>query len=189
MAQSARHRHECPRTVSRAESRALCAELGIDAAWLKASPLPFQPEARRLAYVGLGTDGRDKFLSPGAARAWAAMQRDAEKAGVALLLISAFRSQAFQARLIAQKLARGERIADVLCMNAAPGYSEHHGGGAVDIGCAGVAALDAAFEHTAAFAWLQQHAARYKFFLSYPRGNALGIGYEPWHWCWHPERP
>ncbi|HZX89661.1 MAG TPA: D-alanyl-D-alanine carboxypeptidase family protein, partial [Rudaea sp.] len=28
----------------------------------------------------------------------------------------------------------------------------------------------------------------YNFHLSFPRGNAHGIAYEPWHWCWHDKR-
>jgi D-alanyl-D-alanine carboxypeptidase len=31
---------------------------------------------------------------------------------------------------------------------------------------------------------LQRHAATYGFRMSYPRGNAHGISYEPWHWFW-----
>lgn len=174
--------------MSRAESRALCAELGIPADHFKARGIPFHPEARRLAFVGLGTDGRDKFLTPGAARAWAAMQRAAKAEGVALLLISAFRSQAFQAGLIRNKLQKGIDLETILAVNAPPGGSEHHTGSAVDVGEMGCPALEEEFEHTAAFAWLQLNAARFKFYLSYPRGNAEGYLYEPWHWCWHPER-
>ncbi|HTH44124.1 MAG TPA: D-alanyl-D-alanine carboxypeptidase family protein [Oxalicibacterium sp.] len=41
------------------------------------------------------------------------------------------------------------------------------------------------FADTEAFRWLERHAARFDFKLSYPRGNALGFIYEPWHWCHH----
>jgi zinc D-Ala-D-Ala carboxypeptidase len=71
----------------------------------------------------------------------------------------------------------------VLRINAPPGYSEHHTGRAVDLGTAGCAALDQAFAQTPAFAWLQRHAQRFGFYLSYPRDNAEGYLYEPWHWC------
>ena len=47
---------------------------------------------------------------------------------------------------------------------------------------AGCAPAEEAFEGTGAFDWLQRHAARYGFRLSYPRGNPHGIVYEPWHW-------
>lgn len=162
-------------------------ELGIDAALIKARGLRSYREAGSLRSVGLGTDGRDKMLAPAAARAWFAMREAARADGIELLLISAFRSIEFQAALVRGKLVRGQTIVEVLAVNAPPGYSEHHSGRAIDIGVAGTAALDEAFEHTAAFVWLSTRAAGFGFRLSYPRGNREGYCYEPWHWCW--QRP
>lgn len=170
--------------MSRAAVRALCSELGITPEWLKARALPFHVEARHLTPVGLGSDGRDKLLHRPAARAWLKMHAAAAKDGIGLQLVSAFRSAAFQAALIRSKLLRGATLEEVLCVNAPPGYSEHHTGHAVDIGSADCGPLDEAFEHTAAFAWLVQHAGAFGFVMSYPRGNAQGFLYEPWHWCW-----
>ena len=161
------------------------AALGIDAARLRGRGLRMLAEARRLQPVGLGTDGRDKFLLPAAAGAWLAMREAARGEGIELLLVSAFRSYAFQAALIGAKRERGVPLDEILNVNAAPGYSEHHSGRAVDIGFAGVAALDDAFERTPAFTWLQGNAQRFGFSMSYPRGNRQGYVYEPWHWCWH----
>ena len=70
-------------------------------------------------------------------------------------------------------------------MNAAPGYSEHHTGRAVDLTTPGTPPLLEAFERTAAFAWLERHAARFGFVMTYPRNNPLGVIYEPWHWTFH----
>jgi len=168
--------------MSRSLAQAHCAELGIGREQLRARRLRFFAEARRLTPAGLGTDGRDKMLSPRAAQAWQAMQAAAAAQGVSLLLISGFRSYAFQAALIAAKLRRGDPLDKVLKINAPPGYSEHHSGRAIDIGTEGCAALDEAFEHTPAFAWLQRHARDYGFVMSYPRGNVEGFLYEPWHW-------
>ena len=67
---------------------------------------------------------------------------------------------------------------------AAPGFSEHHTGRALDIGTPGFVDLEENFETTAAFAWLQVHAEEFGFTLSYPKGGTRGIGYEPWHWLW-----
>lgn len=170
--------------MSRAEVRALCGELGITPDWLKARGLPFHVEARHLTPVGLGTDGRDKLLHRPAARAWLAMRVAAAKDGIELQLVSAFRSYAFQAALIRSKLQRGLSLDAVLCINAPPGYSEHHSGHAVDIGSTECGPLDEAFDQTAAFAWLSQQATSHGFAMSYPRGNAQGFLYEPWHWCW-----
>lgn len=164
------------------------AALGIDAALLRGRGLRRIAEARRLQPVGIGTDGRDKFLLPAAAGAWLAMREAARGDGIELLLVSAFRSYALQAALIGNKRERGMSLHEILSVNAAPGYSEHHSGRAVDIGAAGVAALDDAFECTAAFAWLQGNAQRFGFSMSYPRGNRQGYIYEPWHWWWHRAR-
>lgn len=163
----------------------LHAELGIDAAALRSRRLRPFADAQRLQPVGLGTDGRDKLLVPGAAHAWSQMRTAARDDGIELLLISAFRSIDYQAALIRGKLQRGMPIETILQVNAPPGYSEHHTGRALDIGIAGTPALDEGFETTAAFAWLSARAASYGFRLSYPRGNRAGYLYEPWHWCWH----
>ncbi len=168
----------------RARVAAALAQLGIDPRDLVARKLKLHAEASRLAHVGIGTDGRDKFLAPGAAAAWRKMSASARKQGVQLLLVSAFRSVDFQVVLIRGKLERGAAIADVLKVNAPPGYSEHHTGRALDIGVDGCPPLDEAFEKTAAFGWLQKHSKRFGFTMSYPRGNAQGYLYEPWHWCY-----
>jgi D-alanyl-D-alanine carboxypeptidase len=162
----------------------LHAELGITPEALAGRVLPVFADARRLTPVGLGTDGRDKLLVPAAASAWQPMRKAAAEDGIELRLISAFRSIEFQAALIRAKLGKGQSIGDVLKVNAPPGHSEHHTGRAVDIGESGCAALDEAFERTAAFAWLQRNAATFGFTMSYPQGNAQGFLYEPWHWCW-----
>ncbi len=166
----------------RSRVNAALATLGIPAEWPAQCELPLVIEARRLTPVGLGTDGRDKLLSYSAARAWRAMQAQAMMDGIDLQLVSAFRSVEFQTALISAKLQRGMALDEVLRINAPPGYSEHHSGQALDIGTPGCAALDEAFEQTDAFAWLNAHAARFGFALSYPRGNRQGFLYEPWHW-------
>ena len=65
--------------------------------------------------------------------------------------------------------------------------TEHHTGRAVDVMTPGGPILEEAFEDTDAFRWLARHACRFGFRLSYPRGNAHGFAYEPWHWAWHPK--
>ena len=107
--------------MSRPAALALCAELGVTAAMLRERALPFHREARSLVPVGLGTDGRDKLLGASAARAWPAMQQAAARDGISLLLISAFRSYAFQAALIRQKLDKGHSLADTPRRQASPG--------------------------------------------------------------------
>lgn len=130
-----------------------------------------------------------RLLAPEAAAAWQAMRAAAAADGVALVLVSAFRSVERQAELIRQRLDAGEALAQVLALIAPPGCSEHHTGRAVDIGTPGQPLLEASFEATPAYAWLQRHAGRFGFTLSYPRGNAAGYACEPWHWCHDGTRP
>ncbi len=114
------------------------------------------------------------------------MQTAARRDGIALDAISGFRSVEYQAAIIRRKRARGLSLDSILSVNAAPGYSEHHSGRALDIGSPGEPPAEESFERTAAFAWLQSNARRFGFRMSYPRDNPFGIVYEPWHWCWHP---
>lgn len=169
---------------ARAAVDALLAVLGVDRASLRRRGLKAYPEARRLTPVGLGTDGRDKLLTPAAAKAWLSMRSAAQIEGIDLRLVSAFRSAEYQMVLLRARLDRGESLEQALKINAPPGYSEHHTGRAIDIGTPGCGGLDEAFENTPAFAWLERRAAEFGFTLSYPRGNRQGYGYEPWHWCY-----
>jgi len=162
--------------------------LGADGDLVRQRHLPIHPEARCLSCVGTGSDGRDKFLTPATTAAWQAMQDAAREQGVVLLLISAFRSFDYQLALIRGKLAKGRNIGEILAINAPPGCSEHHSGRAVDIGYPGMPPLEEDFETTPAFAWLQRFGADFGFRLSYPRDNRHGYQYEPWHWCFQPQR-
>jgi D-alanyl-D-alanine carboxypeptidase len=162
-------------------------ELGAAGDLIGQRGLPLYDDARRLTPVGLGTDGRDKFLTPAAAAAWLAMREAARRDGIDLLLISSFRSFEFQLALIRGKLAKGRSIEEILTVNAPPGCSEHHTGRAIDLGIAGLPPLEEDFERTAAFGWLTQQAQRYGYRMSYPRNNPQGYLYEPWHWCHHQD--
>lgn len=145
--------------------------------------VPRFAEETRLCDVGRDAFGREVRLAVDAAAAWTAMRAEAQQAGVMLLLLSGFRSVERQAEIVRKKLAAGQALADILRVNAYPGFSEHHTGRAVDVGSADCAHLSEAFETTREFAWLCQHAAQFGFKLSYPRDNPHGISYEPWHWC------
>jgi D-alanyl-D-alanine carboxypeptidase len=160
-------------------------ELGIPADYAVRRGLTVQSEATELISIGADTQNRDCRLAPEAAQAWRAMQDAARADGITLRPISGFRSIGRQAQIIREKLARGERLDDILRSNAAPGYSEHHTGRALDLTDGAAPPLGESFERTNAFAWLAQHAERFGFRLSYPRGNPHGFVPEPWHWCWH----
>ncbi len=157
--------------------------LGIPEGYGAKRGLPLQAEARELIGIGTNPDGREILLTPAAAAAWKRMRDEAALSGHALLAISGFRSLERQAELIRGRLSRGESIDAILRTVAAPGYSEHHTGRAVDIGVPGEPPLTEGFALTPAFAWLEAHAHRFGFRMSYPRGNTHGIAFEPWHWC------
>jgi zinc D-Ala-D-Ala carboxypeptidase len=69
-------------------------------------------------------------------------------------------------------------------MSASPGHSQHQLGTAVDF-TNSVAAyqVQPVFGQTSAAWWLQNHATRYGFVLSYPPGkDETGYRFEPWHY-------
>ncbi|WP_046155415.1 M15 family metallopeptidase [Chromobacterium vaccinii] len=167
-----------------AELAARLAELGIDLAILQARGLEIHAEPAELALVELNAEEREFYLVPAAAEAWQRMRSAAVEDSVEIYLLSAFRSVERQHEIIAAKLARGQGLGEILRVSAAPGFSEHHTGCAVDIGAPGSPPLDEVFETSAAFDWLSRRAADFGFHLSYPRGNASGYLYEPWHWRW-----
>jgi zinc D-Ala-D-Ala carboxypeptidase len=157
--------------------------LGITEAAILSRGLFRYDEALVLELVEVNTEGREFMLAPSAAVAWRAMKTAAASDNIPLNLVSAHRSVARQIEIIRAKLDDGMVIAEILKLVAPPGYSEHHTGRAVDIASCADDVLEEIFENTASFAWLQIHAGEYGFTLSYPRGNALGYAYEPWHWC------
>jgi len=161
-------------------------DLGIPQRYGQDTVLCLCEEPPELVLSELDSHGREQRLTPAACEAWRAMKAAAAQEGVTLLLISAFRSVDYQAQLIRRKLEAGRDIAQILCVNAAPGYSEHHTGRAIDIGTPECPGLEEDFEMTPAFAWLQARAKDFGFSLSYPRNNTTGISYEPWHWCFSP---
>lgn len=146
--------------------------------------LPLVAEPATLAFAGHDRYRRPLWLLAGAARAWRRMQAAAAADGCCIEAISGYRSWEYQAGILQRKLARGLSLAQILAVNAAPGYSEHHSGRAIDIGTPGEPPAEESFELTPAFAWMQREAPRFGFRLSYPRGNPHGVIYEPWHWYW-----
>ncbi|UYB51242.1 D-alanyl-D-alanine carboxypeptidase family protein [Xanthomonas sp. AM6] len=164
------------------------ASLGLDAGdYARRTGLPIQAEPATLCAAGRDRYRRPLWLSAGAARAWQALQRAAAREGVVLEAISGYRSHDYQLGIFARKFARGQSLPQILQVNAAPGYSEHHSGDALDIGTPGEPPAEESFERTPAFAWLRAHAADFGYRMSYPRDNPHGIVYEPWHWRWHAQ--
>lgn len=164
-------------------------ELGLPADYAARRGLSLQPEATTLVVAGRTDDGREIQLDPAAATAWEQLRAAAAAEGIALILVSGFRSVDRQAEIIRRKRAAGQSAEQILRVNAAPGYSEHHTGCALDLGTPGEPPLEESFAATPAYRWLERHAAGFGFTLSYPRDNPHGIVYEPWHWRWQPRAP
>ena len=162
--------------------QAIHQQLGIPADYRQRCGMPEQQECSSLVSVGNDIFGRPAQLDAETALAWNRMQMAAMGAGITLQLVSAYRSVDYQRQLIQRKLDRGLAIDDILQVNAAPGFSEHHSGRALDLGSPDCKYLEEEFELSPAFAWLQQHATGFGFRLSFPRNNPFGVMYEPWHW-------
>ena len=158
-------------------------ELGIPADYGEKGIPPTFSEATDLEEVGPNLVGRMQRLVPLAALRWRQLVEAAGSDGIRLLIVSGYRSFDYQAELIRNKIAAGQNIGDILTVNAAPGFSQHHSGAAVDVASPGSRPLTEEFEQSAAFEWLSQCAASHGFSMTYPRENQWGFIYEPWHWA------
>lgn len=157
--------------------------LGLDADDYAAhTGLRLVAEPAWLTFAGFDRYRRPLWLETGTARAWHDMRTIAARDGIALDAVSGYRSHDYQLGIFDRKRARGLSLDDILAVNAAPGYSEHHAGSALDISAPGEPPAEESFEKTTAFEWLTRHAPDHGFTMSYPRDNPHGIVYEPWHW-------
>ena len=161
-------------------------ELGIPTGYASVCGLAVQAECSNLVNTETDVFGRQPQLDADAYAAWQEMKAAAARDGIVLQIVSAYRSFDYQKQLFMKKLARGDTLNTILQVDAAPGYSEHHSGRALDIGSPGFPYLETVFEESPAFNWLVKNAAAYKFHLSFPKNNPSGIQYEPWHWCYRP---
>lgn len=124
-------------------------------------------------------------LKPEVAQKVETMMAEARAVGISLDAISGFRSLEDQQYLFFDlKAERGQTTQTRAEVSAPPGYSEHHTGYAVDFIDSSQPAteLNAAFEDTPAFRWLEKNAAYYGFEMSFPKDNKQNVTYEPWHW-------
>ncbi|MBV6864259.1 M15 family metallopeptidase [Xanthomonas euvesicatoria] len=160
-------------------------QLGLAADdYVQRTGLQLIAEPAALQFAGRDRFGRPLWLSAGAARAWRQMRAAALRADILIDAISGYRSHDYQLGIFERKFARGLTLEQVLTVNAAPGFSEHHSGDALDLGTPGEPPAEESFEATHAFAWLCSNAHAFGYRLSYPRDNPHGIVYEPWHWRW-----
>jgi D-alanyl-D-alanine carboxypeptidase len=112
----------------------------------------------------------------------AALRQAAEANGTPIVVISGYRSFAYQQGLFQDQVERvGE--AQAAAGVARPGHSEHQLGTAIDVLDPGADALTTAFADTPAGQWIAAHAHEYGFVLSYPAGaqDRSCYEFEPWH--------
>jgi len=97
-------------------------------------------EPAHLSFIGIDVHDRPQWLATRAARAFVRMRDEAQRDAVALDIVSAFRSADYQLGIVRGKVERGLLMDEILRVSAAPGYSEHHSGRAVDLTTPGYAA-------------------------------------------------
>ncbi len=144
--------------------------------------------------------GNGVRLQPKAAVGWRILKNSATKEGLELNLTAGFRSAEDQTRLFLERLsaagvnisqipsgAYDAQIEQVLKSTALPGYSKHHSGYTVDIGCPSDPGV--IFEKSICFAWLNRdnykNAKNSGWIPSYPEGaNQQGPDPETWEYVW-----
>lgn len=159
-------------------------ELGIPENYGARHRLIMVPDIQHLESIGFDVFDREQWMWPEAAAAWRKMREAAAHAGAELQVVSAFRGLKYQAGLIRNKLDKGQKIHQILTVSAAPGFSEHHSGRAVDIKSPGDPPLEESFAETGAYRWLKTNARFFGFHETLGRNNRHGITWEPWHWCY-----
>lgn len=139
-------------------------------------------------------------LQPEAREAFLALQEAAQtEEGLEIMLVSGYRSIARQREIFSNsitgvsvvEIAAGEQddlLNEILDSRSVPGYSKHHTGYTVDIGC-GNYLLDDSVAESACFKWLSannyENAKRFGFLPSYPEGAGnQGPKPEPWEYVW-----
>ena len=121
------------------------------------------------------------------------MLDDAKKAGLHVVICSAYRSIEYQKivfdesmkdRIKNKGMGYWEAYCDTVKSVAEPGESEHALGLALDLISNQHTELDKGQENTAEAKWLAENCYKYGFILRYPpdKTSITGIIYEPWHY-------
>lgn len=139
------------------------------------------------------TSYREYYMDARMADYMKRMLADAEKDGINLKIVSAYRTIEYQQQnfenSVQDRIAKGmteeEAREDTAREVAFPGKSEHNAGLSADIMSDEYESMDDdGFKDTKAYAWLSEHAAEYGFILRYPENkeHITNIIYEPWHY-------
>lgn len=100
-----------------------------------------------------------------------------------LVVLSCYRSREHQTKIFCRN-GRSTPLIQAYQV-APPGYSEHATGLAIDFGGRrGRCQLIGCFASTKVGRWLAENAPHFGFEMSFPKHNAQGVAFEPWHWRW-----
>jgi D-alanyl-D-alanine carboxypeptidase len=104
---------------------------------------------------------------------------EAREDGLDLMVLSGYRS--FEEQQTLKDTYTVQYGSGANTFSADQGYSEHQLGTTVDFTTPEIGSNLDLFEQTNALAWLNKHAYKYGFVMSYPENNQY-YQYEPWHW-------
>jgi len=124
----------------------------------------------------------EMLMQKHAAEALKEMFEAADKQGLKLFGVSAYRSFDSQQSLYNEKLkSRGKNYVDSYV--AVPGESEHQTGLAIDIRGSSSSNSSKDFGQTKEGTWVRNNCQNFGFIIRYPKGkeNITGYSYEPWH--------
>jgi hypothetical protein len=155
-----------------------------------ARPLPIRYEPNDLEvvpsrYGAGGYEDRVLLLRREAKEKFIALIEDAEREGVVVRILSAYRSAVYQSGLYGNAVAKRGVFQNSV---AKPGHSEHQLGTTCDLTTDEIQnGLSSEFEGTRAFAWIKENGHRYGIYLSYPKygKRVTGYVYEPWHYRYY----
>jgi D-alanyl-D-alanine carboxypeptidase len=145
----------------------------------------YAPEVRNLKIPGGGQ------MTPDAANAMESMYQDALKKGINIYSVSTYRSFAEQESTfeywvgveMGRGYSRSEAITRANVYSAKPGHSEHQLGNTIDVSCNGCSAFEDSAGNKIIYEYIEQHAHKFGFVVSYPKNSQqfTGYKYEPWH--------
>ncbi|GIT38809.1 MAG: hypothetical protein Ct9H300mP8_00050 [Gammaproteobacteria bacterium] len=92
--------------------------------------------------IGVDVFDRPQRLRIDAADAGRSWSKRRHLGGVTVQLVSGYRSLEYQGRFNSGNVESGKSIDEILTRIAAPGYSEHQGGCAVDVASPGVGSVN-----------------------------------------------
>ena len=156
----------------------------------------FKLRPQAIEHYLVATDGF--LLQQPASDGWINVKQAAANDGINLILTSGYRSIASQKSIFAAGLAPEYQVADILsgkvdgALNkimdraAVPGYSRHHTGYTIDIGCSGESTT---FKNTSCYQWMKKdnfaQARLAGYIPSYPEGAiSQGPNPEEWEFVW-----